>query len=261
MSTPAPTRASSGASINHLVLNVRDIEASHRFYTEVIGFEQCGDLTHTMTMRFYRGRPVAPPRLRPGPGGRRRSGCHHPNRRSMGPQRIGVNHFAIGYPDRQSWLDQLRHIKAHGVEFARRGNHGMTHSAYLYDPDGYGIEVVYDVPADVWEGDVDAALELLRVPRSRRPRGQHRLPAFRRGHPRAGGDSGTGQHASADLALNDVPDPSPAELLAVAAAAARAAGVVSSSSTSAADRASPTRTSGPRSSPPSTSPPRRRSSG
>ena len=54
MSTPA-TRASGGASINHLVLNVRDIEASHRFYTELIGFEQCGDLTHTMTMRFYRG--------------------------------------------------------------------------------------------------------------------------------------------------------------------------------------------------------------
>ncbi len=37
------------------MLNVRDIEASHRFYTELLGFEQCGELTHTMTMRFYRG--------------------------------------------------------------------------------------------------------------------------------------------------------------------------------------------------------------
>ena len=45
----------SGPHINHLVLNVRDIEASHRFYTEMLGFEQCGELTHTMTMRFYRG--------------------------------------------------------------------------------------------------------------------------------------------------------------------------------------------------------------
>ncbi len=51
MSTP------STPSINHLVLNVRDIDRSHRFYTEVLGFEQCGDLTHTMTMRFYRGDP------------------------------------------------------------------------------------------------------------------------------------------------------------------------------------------------------------
>ena len=157
MSTSASTRASSGASINHLVLNVRDIEASHRFYTEVLGFEQCGDLTHTMTMRFYRGdqshhhhlalvQVEDPDRLPP------------PEPLSMDSGRIGVNHFAIGYPDRQSWLDQIRHMKASGVEFVRRGNHGMTHSAYLYDPDGYGIEVVYDVPPEVWEGDVDAAL-------------------------------------------------------------------------------------------------------
>ena len=34
----------------------------------------------------------------------------------------------------------------------------MTHSAYIADPDGYGLEIVYDVPAEVWEGDVDAAL-------------------------------------------------------------------------------------------------------
>ena len=122
-----------------------------------MGFEQCGELTHTMTMRFYRGDP-----------------SHHhdlalvqvddpadvpaPDPWSMEPKRMGVNHIAIGYPDRQSWLDQLRHLKACGVEFIVRGNHGMTHSAYIADPDGYGLEVVYNVPADAWEGDVDAAL-------------------------------------------------------------------------------------------------------
>jgi catechol 2,3-dioxygenase-like lactoylglutathione lyase family enzyme len=49
------TTPSRGPSVNHLVLNVRDIEASHRFYTELLGFEQCAELSHTMTMRFYRG--------------------------------------------------------------------------------------------------------------------------------------------------------------------------------------------------------------
>jgi catechol-2,3-dioxygenase len=34
----------------------------------------------------------------------------------------------------------------------------MTHSAYVLDPDGHGIEIVYDVPAEVWQDDVDAAL-------------------------------------------------------------------------------------------------------
>ena len=51
---PRPTRPPA-RRFNHLVLNVRDIEASHHFYTELMGFEQCGELTHTMTMRFYRG--------------------------------------------------------------------------------------------------------------------------------------------------------------------------------------------------------------
>ena len=41
---PTSTKAAAGASVNHLVLNVRDIEVSHRFYTELLGFEQCGEL-------------------------------------------------------------------------------------------------------------------------------------------------------------------------------------------------------------------------
>jgi catechol 2,3-dioxygenase len=157
MSTTGPTRASSGARINHVVLNVRDIDVSHRFYTEVLGFEQCGDLTHTMTMRFYRGDASRHHDLAlvqvgdPDPQADAATWA-------MDPHHVGVNHIAIGYPDRQSWLDQIRHMKASGVTFVRRGNHGMTHSAYFADPDGYGIEVVYDVPHDVWSGDVDAAL-------------------------------------------------------------------------------------------------------
>jgi catechol-2,3-dioxygenase len=151
------TTPSRGPSVNHLVLNVRDIETSHRFYTELLGFEQCAELSHTMTMRFYRGD----------------SSHHHdlalvevnepataadPEQWSMEPKRVGVNHFAVAYPDRESWLAQLRHLKEAGVEFLVRGNHGMTHSAYIADPDGYGVEVLYNLPAEVWEGDVDAAL-------------------------------------------------------------------------------------------------------
>jgi hypothetical protein len=34
----------------------------------------------------------------------------------------------------------------------------MTHSLYLQDPDGNGVELVYDLPNEVWEGDVNAAL-------------------------------------------------------------------------------------------------------
>jgi catechol 2,3-dioxygenase len=34
----------------------------------------------------------------------------------------------------------------------------MTHSLYISDPNGYGVELVYEMPRDVWEGDIDAAL-------------------------------------------------------------------------------------------------------
>jgi catechol 2,3-dioxygenase len=151
------TTPSRGPSVNHLVLNVRDIEASHRFYTELLGFEQCAELSHTMTMRFYRGSEsthhdlalceVSEPAT-----------ADEPGRWSMEPAGVGLNHFAIAYPDRESWLAQLHHLKANGVEFIVRGNHGMTHSAYIADPDGYGVEVLYNLPAEVWQDDVDAAL-------------------------------------------------------------------------------------------------------
>ena len=152
----ADTNASTPLGVNHLVLNVRDIEVSHRFYTEVLGYEQVGVLDNgmPMTMRFYSTR-----------------GKHHdialveqtepdgpPPDWSMGRPLGRINHFAIAYPDRESFLNQLRHLQACGVEFKVRGNHGMTHSVYINDPDGNGVELLYELPREVWEGDVNAAL-------------------------------------------------------------------------------------------------------
>ena len=34
----------------------------------------------------------------------------------------------------------------------------MTHSLYINDPNGYGVELLYELPREVWEGDIDAAL-------------------------------------------------------------------------------------------------------
>ncbi len=34
----------------------------------------------------------------------------------------------------------------------------MTHSLYIHDPNGYGIELLYELPREVWGGDIDAAL-------------------------------------------------------------------------------------------------------
>ena len=43
-------------------------------------------------------------------------------------------------------------------EFERRVDHGPTQSLYIHDPNGYGIELLYELPREVWESDIDAAL-------------------------------------------------------------------------------------------------------
>lgn len=159
MTAESKTRASAPAGVSHLVLNVSDIERSHRFWTEVIGFEQCGELHDRpgMVMRFYRGgdpthhHDLALAQVRE-PGDETKS------KWSMAPRALGLNHVAIAYPDREAWLVQLQHLQQAGVDFHVRGEHGMSHSVYVSDPDGHGIELLYDLPREVWEGDLDAAL-------------------------------------------------------------------------------------------------------
>ena len=80
-----------------------------------------------------------------------------PERWDLMARRPGLNHVAITWPDRESWLKQIAFMQAKGVPFLRRVNHGMTHSVYIADPDGHGIEVLYELPREVWEDGIDGA--------------------------------------------------------------------------------------------------------
>jgi catechol-2,3-dioxygenase len=152
------------SGLNHLVLNVRDLEESHQFWTEIVGFKQVGELKATPTrpnpakMRFYSGDHgghmnhhdialIENPDL-PAP----------PTEWAMNGMPMAIGHVAISFPDRESWLRQLEWVQSRGVKFNRRVDHGMTHSLYINDPNGYGVELLYELPREVWEGDIDAAL-------------------------------------------------------------------------------------------------------
>jgi catechol 2,3-dioxygenase len=162
-----PAHAQPPRGINHLVLNVRDIEASDRFWTEILGFKCVAELKpipgrQRPKMRFYSGVDAdggvthhdlalaEVPKTAQGNGD-----DHGPW--SLMPGAIGLNHVAITWPDRESWLRQVAFMQSRGVTFHRRVNHGMTHSVYISDPDGHGIEVLYELPREVWEGDIDGA--------------------------------------------------------------------------------------------------------
>jgi catechol 2,3-dioxygenase len=158
----APAAAIPPQAINHLVLNVRDMERAHDFWARIIGFRQVGEIRNQperpgVWMRFYQGS----------------LGSHHdlalsqvldpasappPDPWGGAAQRPGINHVAIKWPDREAWLKQLAWMQSQGVAFHRRVDHGMTHSAYISDPDGHGIEVLYELPREIWEGDINAAL-------------------------------------------------------------------------------------------------------
>ena len=157
--------------INHLVLNVRDIEESHRFWTEIVGFEQVGQLTPTadaaqpaqdaLLLGHPRGRHAAitttsrwsrtrtcRSRRRTG----RCSACRSRSTTSPSPCRAA-----------RPGCEHLAYLQKKGVKFDRRVEHGMTHSLYIHDPNGYGVEFVYDLPKEVWKDDINAALNFVKV--------------------------------------------------------------------------------------------------
>ena len=76
---------------------------------------------------------------------------------------VAVNHIAITMPSREAWLQHLEYLQKKGVKFDRRVEHGMTHSLYIHDPNGYGVEFVYDLPKEIWKDDIDAALNFVKV--------------------------------------------------------------------------------------------------
>ena len=154
--------------VNHLVLNVRNMEESHHFWSDLLGFKQVGALDSERydvppyKMQFYSGviddvnhhdvALVEMPQL-PAP----------PEQWDMFSGACAVNHIAITYPDRESWLEQVQFLKDNGVKMNLRVDHGMTHSVYINDPNGYGVEVLYELPNEVWDHDINGALNYANV--------------------------------------------------------------------------------------------------
>jgi catechol 2,3-dioxygenase len=151
-------QAQTPCGLNHLVLNVRDLDAAHWFWTELLGFRLVGTLrrptpdgTPRRRMRFYSGEQDG--KLR-----------HHDIalvEQTTLPAELAaqpLNHVAIGYPTQEAWQKQIAFLVARGVALHGRVDRGVTRSIHLNDPDGNEIELVHELPRALWENDIDAAL-------------------------------------------------------------------------------------------------------
>lgn len=131
--------------VGHLVLNVSDVAASTKFYTEILGFDiavqrpdgsatflTCGEIHHDLAL-FKASDDAAPSRK----------------------GNIGLNHFAVQVEDFDSLRDLYHTLLEHDVKVDRTTDHGMTGSVYFEDPDGNGIEFYYDKFDDPADGLVE----------------------------------------------------------------------------------------------------------
>lgn len=134
--------------LGHVVLYVRDLTASARFYRDVLGwqpifdgsraeapfgaaaFNSSGGRTHHELLLIEVGPDAAPL-----PVGRR----------------VGMYHFGVKIGDSDDELrEALEVLRTNDVDVVGATDHGMTHSLYISDPDGNEIELYVDVPGVDW---------------------------------------------------------------------------------------------------------------
>ena len=133
--------------LGHLVLYVRDLERSRRFYGDVLGWREVqGDMpvpvptaafssgrTHHELLLIEVGSDAAPI-----PAGRR----------------VGMYHFGLKVGETDEELREARQrLTEADVRVVGATDHTITHSLYIEDPDGNEIELYIDVQPEVWRHD------------------------------------------------------------------------------------------------------------
>jgi len=77
------------------------------------------------------------------------------------PRHTGLYHFALLVPRRVDLARWLAHAAHDRVALTGLSDHFVSEALYLSDPDGHGIEIYWDRPREVWEGQVDARMTTL----------------------------------------------------------------------------------------------------
>lgn len=143
----------SDTRIGHVHLKVSNLERAVEFYTEVLGFEvtayygdraafvSAGGYHHHIGLNTWESEGGSPP-----PHGT-----------------TGLYHFAILLPNRIELARTLRRLLQHRWPIDGASDHGVSEAIYFRDPDGNGIEIYADRPAEQWPRR-DGSVEMTTTP-------------------------------------------------------------------------------------------------
>jgi catechol-2,3-dioxygenase len=126
--------------LGHLVLRVRDLDRTERFYAEILGLHVTGKVPGRMIFFSASG-----------------DSSHELAATAVGPNapgpedtRVGLYHFAWQMGSVQDLEQMHRRLKSSGVQIVGIGDHGNSFGIYFLDPDGNEIEIFYELPKDQW---------------------------------------------------------------------------------------------------------------
>jgi catechol 2,3-dioxygenase len=123
MKTNAPRLA-------HLVLRVRDLSRSERFYTQVLGLQVTGQIPGIATSLSSDKSSHTIELMNADPD----------------PSRMGLSQFAFQVDSPQELREFYDHLVECKVHIVGTGDHGISQGIYFRDPDGNEIEVFHELP-------------------------------------------------------------------------------------------------------------------
>ncbi len=143
---PVKAELSSSTTVGAVHLTVAQLERSLAYYREAVGLEIL-DQGH--------GRASL------GVGGQELLGLVEEAGARPAVGHSGLYHFALLLPERVDLARWLTHATRERVSLVGLSDHFVSEALYLSDPDCHGIEIYWDRPREVWEGQVASRMTTL----------------------------------------------------------------------------------------------------